>query len=231
MAPPLRRHHTRPPTCRPPPCLHRVTSLRPPPAPTPRLPAPPLPVSLLALSLLSALPSSSPHGASLSLSLSRASSSQYASASSSLSHASSLSSFPPAATVATATLRLLATSSASAAVLHPSLPARITPESGPIFGFPRTVLCCQDSSAHPCPRPVRCNAALFVLMKCCSLVFAWSFAPRCSPGPRPCDWVTLRLSHAGLTLLTLCDSSGMVQATALPEYLQAYSIVNRLRVE
>uniref|UniRef100_A0A8I6YH26 Uncharacterized protein n=1 Tax=Hordeum vulgare subsp. vulgare TaxID=112509 RepID=A0A8I6YH26_HORVV len=48
---------------------------------------------------------------------------------------------------------------------------------------------------------------------------------------RPCGWVILRHTHAGLTFLTLRDTSCMDQVTTLPEYLQAYSIMNRLRVE
>ncbi|KAI5004924.1 hypothetical protein ZWY2020_032167 [Hordeum vulgare] len=46
-----------------------------------------------------------------------------------------------------------------------------------------------------------------------------------------CGWVALRRSHAGLTFLTLRDSSGMVQVTTLPEYPEVYAVVNKLRVE
>nr|BAJ96304.1 predicted protein [Hordeum vulgare subsp. vulgare] len=48
---------------------------------------------------------------------------------------------------------------------------------------------------------------------------------------RLCGWVALRRSHAGLTFLTLRDSSGMVQVTTLPEYPEVYAVVNKLRVE
>ncbi|RCV24713.1 hypothetical protein SETIT_5G107700v2 [Setaria italica] len=48
---------------------------------------------------------------------------------------------------------------------------------------------------------------------------------------RLCGWVALRRAHAGLTFLTLRDSSGMVQVTTLPEYPEVYNIVNKLRVE
>ncbi|KAK1661621.1 hypothetical protein QYE76_049780 [Lolium multiflorum] len=48
---------------------------------------------------------------------------------------------------------------------------------------------------------------------------------------RLCGWVALRRNHAGLTFLTLRDSSGMVQVTTLPEYPEVYAVVNKLRVE
>ncbi|VAH72902.1 unnamed protein product [Triticum turgidum subsp. durum] len=48
---------------------------------------------------------------------------------------------------------------------------------------------------------------------------------------RLCGWVALRRSHAGLTFLTLRDSSGMVQVTTLPDYPEVYAVVNKLRVE
>ncbi|XBH61056.1 hypothetical protein VPH35_115562 [Triticum aestivum] len=150
MAPPPRRHHTRPSTCRPPPCPHRVPSLLLllPNTPSTRSASPSLPPrALLALRFAVLLPARR-----LPLVL-LASSSQSASSFSSLSHASSLSSFPPAATAAAATLRLLA-SSYFRLRRRPSPVTTRQNHSGPIFCFSRTVLSCQHSSAQPCPRPV-----------------------------------------------------------------------------
>ncbi|KAJ3694078.1 hypothetical protein LUZ60_009558 [Juncus effusus] len=49
---------------------------------------------------------------------------------------------------------------------------------------------------------------------------------------RLCGWVALHRIHGGLTFLNLRDSSGIVQITTLPdEFPEAYSIVNKLRVE
>ncbi|KQK13045.1 hypothetical protein BRADI_1g07670v3 [Brachypodium distachyon] len=50
---------------------------------------------------------------------------------------------------------------------------------------------------------------------------------------RLCGWVALRRTHAGLTFLTLRDSSGngSDQVTTLPEYPEVYTVVNKLRVE
>ncbi|THU70082.1 hypothetical protein C4D60_Mb08t21310 [Musa balbisiana] len=49
---------------------------------------------------------------------------------------------------------------------------------------------------------------------------------------RLCGWVALHRAHGGLTFLNLRDSSGIVQVATLPEdYPDAYSIVNKLRLE
>uniref|UniRef100_A0A453N563 Uncharacterized protein n=5 Tax=Aegilops tauschii subsp. strangulata TaxID=200361 RepID=A0A453N563_AEGTS len=139
--------------------------------PTPRLPAPPLPVSLLALSSLSASPSSSPHGASLSFSSHPPPSPRPHSRPCRTLHPSPPSHRPPPPPLPRFGFSPPLTS-ASAAVLHLSLPARITPDQYSASHVPFSLV-----NIH------QLNLARVLFDEMPQSLFLRNAAVWCSPGP------------------------------------------------